>query len=169
MEGSYSRIFIKKWVGIDDALIVPAFVSWTARLTKNFFTQQKQIFAIGLCSVEILADIHFDWDRHVWDLGQYHLLKGTPSLPLESHLYRRECVLTSPAPNLIQGANEVAFAAKILFTLAATFTRLSIICFYYRLIRDSGITWFKWVLHASVALVLAVGIYFLAMAIWLCR
>jgi hypothetical protein len=58
--------------------------------------------------------------------------------------------------------------AKLTFTLAATFTRLSLICFYYRLVKDSGITWFNWVLHASVAWTLSVCIVFVALTIWLC-
>lgn len=54
------------------------------------------------------------------------------------------------APWMYQDANIIAFVAKLNFTLASTFTRLSLICFYYRLIKDSGVKWFKWVLHASV-------------------
>lgn len=69
---------------------------------------------------------------------------------------------------MIQSANIIAFIAKLTFTLAATFTRLSLICFYYRLIKDSGIQWFNWVLHASVVWTMSVCIVFICLTIWLC-
>ena len=69
---------------------------------------------------------------------------------------------------MIQSANIVAFAAKLTFTLAATFTRLSLISFYYRLIKDSGVKWFSWVLHVSMAYTIAVCVKFVALTIWLC-
>ncbi len=68
----------------------------------------------------------------------------------------------------IERANIIAFIAKLTFVLAATFIRLSLILFYYRLVRDSGITWFNWVLHFSVLWTLAVGITFVCFTIWLC-
>ena len=74
-----------------------------------------------------------------------------------------------PAGPMIQSANIIAFVAKLTFTLAATFTRLSLICFYYRLIKDSGIQWFTWVLHASVVWTLSVCIVFICLTIWLCN
>lgn len=69
---------------------------------------------------------------------------------------------------MFQNANIVAFAAKLLFVEAATFTRMSLIFFYYRLVRDTGIAWFSWVLHASMAFVVALGIAFTCIGIWLC-
>jgi hypothetical protein len=69
---------------------------------------------------------------------------------------------------MVQSANIIAFIAKLTFTLAATFTRLSLICFYYRLIKDSGIKWFNWVLHVSVAWTLSVCLVFIVLTIWLC-
>jgi len=90
--------------------------------------------------VVILANQAYGWDLHEWDL---------------------------PA-SIIPGANKIAFVAKLMFTFAATFTRLSLICFYYRLVKDSGLTWFNWVLHISVAWTVAVGISFVCETIWLC-
>lgn len=69
---------------------------------------------------------------------------------------------------MIQSANIVAFVAKLTFTLAATFIRLSLICFYYRLMKDTGIRWFRYVLHASVLWTIAVCIAFVVLTIWLC-
>lgn len=55
------------------------------------------------------------------------------------------------------------------WTTAATFTRLSLICFYYRLIKDSGIRWFVWVLHASVVWQVALCITFVCLTVFLCE
>lgn len=52
-------------------------------------------------------------------------------------------------------------AAKIVFTAAATFTRLSLHCFYYRLVADTGKTWFKWLIHANVAYTLGILVSFM--------
>lgn len=90
--------------------------------------------------VVILANQAYGWNRHEWDL-------------------------TEP---MIIAAGKIAFVAKLMFTLAATFTRVSLICFYYRLVKDSGIQWFRWVLHASMVWTVAVCISFICETVWLC-
>lgn len=67
-----------------------------------------------------------------------------------------------------QNAGIVAYCAKLLFVQAATFTRISLILFYYRLVRDSGIQWFTYVLHGSMFFVVGLGISFTCVGIWLC-
>ena len=52
-------------------------------------------------------------------------------------------------------------AAKIIFTTAATFTRLSLHCFYYRLVADTGRSWFKWCIHLNVAYTVGIEISFM--------
>jgi hypothetical protein len=59
-------------------------------------------------------------------------------------------------------------AAKIIFTAAATFTRLSLFLFYYRLIKDGGRSWFRWAVHANMVYSVAIMIAFLFLAIFLC-
>jgi hypothetical protein len=100
----------------------------------------RQVFTVAIFVVVILANERYGWNRHVWDL------------PFD----------------MIESANIVAFVAKLTFTLAATFIRLSLICFYYRLMKDSGIQWFRYVLHASVLWTASVCIVFVALTIWLC-
>lgn len=75
------------------------------------------VFSAGLAVTVVLGNMRYGWDRHVWDLG---LLDG----------------LSGARNTLI-----VAFVAKLLFTLASTSTRLSLILFYYRLIQDSESAW----------------------------
>lgn len=63
---------------------------------------------------------------------------------------------------------KVAFSAKLIFVFAATFTRQSLLCFYYRLIADAGMTWFTWALHATVFFNAAAAVTFTCLGIWLC-
>ncbi|EME48664.1 hypothetical protein DOTSEDRAFT_67641 [Dothistroma septosporum NZE10] len=98
------------------------------------------IFTIGMNATVILANRKYGWDRHVYDVK----------------------------PSLYQNASIVAFTAKLLFVEAATCTRLSLIFFYHRMVRDSGIEWFVWVLHASMFFVIGLGIAFTLLGIFLC-
>lgn len=97
-------------------------------------------FTIVLTAVVILADKRYGWNRHVYDIS----------------------------PGDITDANIIALVAKLLFTLAATFTRLSLCAFYYRLVKDSGMKWFKWVVHGTLAFTVALGIAFCFLAIFIC-
>lgn len=94
-----------------------------------------------MTTVVILANREYGWNRHVWDI------------PL----------------TMIPDANIIAMIAKLMFTLASTFTRLSLICFYYRLVKDSGRRGYRWVLHGSVAFVIAVCLTFIFQTVFLCR
>jgi hypothetical protein len=59
--------------------------------------------------------------------------------------------------------------AKVVFTAAATFTRLSLQCLYYRLVSDTGKIWFKWLIHANVLYTLGIFISFTFLAIFQCN
>ncbi|KAI6839305.1 hypothetical protein KC340_g3278 [Hortaea werneckii] len=98
------------------------------------------LFTIGLTVVVVLANERFGWDRHIYDIPFDHIEK----------------------------ANIIALTAKVAFTLAATFTRLSLCMFYYRLVGDSGIVWFRWVVHANVAFTISVCITFVFLSVFLC-
>ena len=86
------------------------------------------------------ANRKYGWNRHIWDVEF----------------------------EMIEKASMIALASKLLFVGASTFTRLSLICFYYRLVGESGIAWFSWVLHASMAFNISIGIAFTCIGIWLC-
>ncbi|KAK3633268.1 hypothetical protein LTR56_002505 [Elasticomyces elasticus] len=95
---------------------------------------------VAMTAVVILANERYGWDRHLWDIQTADIEK----------------------------ANIIAFVAKLVFTLAATFTRLSLCAFYYRLVKDSGIVWFRWVVHATVAFTVAIGVGFVFLTTFLC-
>jgi hypothetical protein len=46
----YARLFIRRWFGLDDLLIILAWLS-----------------TIGVTAVVFIGDVHFGWDRHIWD------------------------------------------------------------------------------------------------------
>lgn len=58
--------------------------------------------------------------------------------------------------------------SKVVFTFAATFTRLSLCVFYYRLVKDSSYTWFVWTVHATIGFNVAICIAFVFLAVFLC-
>ncbi|KAH9868670.1 hypothetical protein J1614_007742 [Plenodomus biglobosus] len=119
----YTRLVVKRWFGLDDIFILLAL-----------------LFTIGLTTVVLLANRHYGWDRHVYDIL---FDKFVPT-------------------------SKIAMSAKVVFTAAATFTRLSLHCFYYRLVADSGKTWFKWLIHANVVYTVGIFISFTFIAIF-CR
>ena len=99
-----------------------------------------QIFTIGLTAAVLLANQRFGWDRHIYDI------------PFDKY-----------------GSNlKIAFAAKLLFTAAATFTRLSLLTFYYRLVQDSEKRAFRWLVHLNVAYSVAIFITFVFLITFLC-
>lgn len=88
----------------------------------------------------LLANQTFGWDRHIYDI-----------------------------PMSKWGANlKIAMAAKLLFTAAATFTRLSLFTFYYRLVKDSSRQGFRWMVHLNVAYTVAIFFTFIFLGTFLC-
>lgn len=136
----WCRTAVKQWFGADDVMIALATVRMGSSSTGSLDTHSAQIFTIGLAVVVILANDQYGWDRHIWDIPvQYY-----------------------------ENASIIAMTAKVVFTLAATFTRLSLCMFYYRLVKDSGIIWFKWVVHANFAFSIGICISFVFLVIFLC-
>ncbi|KAF2022287.1 hypothetical protein BU24DRAFT_439026 [Aaosphaeria arxii CBS 175.79] len=109
--------------------------------TDDVFMALALIFAIGLKTVVLLANQRYGWDRHVYDI------------PLD----------------WIASTAKIAMAAKILFTCAASFTRLSLLFFYYRLVKDTDKKWFHWSIHANVAFTIGIFISFICLAIFQCK
>ncbi|KXL50068.1 hypothetical protein M433DRAFT_27169 [Acidomyces richmondensis BFW] len=98
------------------------------------------IFTIGLATCVLLAEQEYGWNRHIWDVE----------------------------PSQIQNANIIAMVSKVIFTFAATFTRLSLCVFYYRLVRDSGYTWFVWTVHVTTGFNVGLCIAYIFLAVFLC-
>ena len=119
----YSRMLVKHQSGIDDVMIVLAY-----------------IFTIGMTAVVLLANRSYGWNRHMWDVEI----------------------------GMIEHANIIAFAAKIMFTLASSFTRLSLIFLYYRLVKDTQFRWYAITLHVNLAFNLCVLIAFVLLVVFGC-
>lgn len=119
----YSRVIVKYQSGLDDIMIILAYIC-----------------TIGMTAVVLLANRHYGWDRHMWDVR----------------------------PDMIQNANIIAFTAKLMFTFASSFTRLSLIFLYYRLIRETTIRWYTWALHFGLAFNIAVLVSFVSLTVFQC-
>jgi hypothetical protein len=98
------------------------------------------IFTIGMTAVVLLANRNYGWNRHLWDVPVH----------------------------MIEEANRIAFVAKIMFTFASSFTRLSLIFLYYRLIRDTNLRWYWWALHCSLAFNIMIIISFVLLVVFTC-
>jgi hypothetical protein len=119
----YSRMLVKHQSGIDDIMIVLAYIS-----------------TIGMTAVVLLANRDYGWNRHMWDVEV----------------------------GMIEHANIIAFTAKIMFTLASSFTRLSLIFLYYRLIKDTQFRWYAITLHISLAFNVCILISFVLLVVFTC-
>ena len=119
----YSRMLVKHQSGIDDVMIVLAY-----------------IFTIGMTAVVLLANRNYGWNRHMWDVEI----------------------------GMIEHANIIAFIAKIMFTLASSFTRLSLIFLYYRLVKDTQFKWYAITLHINLAFNICVLISFVLLVVFNC-
>jgi hypothetical protein len=63
---------------------------------------------------------------------------------------------------------KVAFYAKLSFLFAGFFTASSLLAFYYRLIQESGVRWFRIALHCSVAFNIFAWLPFVFTEIFVC-
>ncbi|ORY02462.1 hypothetical protein BCR34DRAFT_591903 [Clohesyomyces aquaticus] len=99
------------------------------------------IFAVALTVLVIIANESYGWSRHIYDIP-----------------------FTQFAPTL-----KIGMAAKLMFVSAATFTRMSLLFFYYRLVTDSGKLLFTWAIHASVAFQVTIFIVFIFIGIFQCN
>ncbi|KAK3068129.1 hypothetical protein LTR53_014539 [Teratosphaeriaceae sp. CCFEE 6253] len=112
------------------ALLLPFLVRRLAFRLDDTMIALALFFTIVLTAIILLGEYRYDWNKHSWDVQPVH----------------------------ITGARIVGIVGRLAFSLAATFTRLSLCAFYYRIVKDSGINWFKWVVHGTVAFTVAVGI-----------
>ena len=62
----------------------------------------------------------------------------------------------------------LAYATKLMFLLAGFFTALSLLTFYYRLVRESDIKWFRNWLHATLVFNIGGIVPFLLTQIFVC-
>ncbi|KAL9583682.1 MAG: hypothetical protein Q9212_002569 [Teloschistes hypoglaucus] len=121
----YTRIRITRSFGLDDWVI-------GASLVPTF----------ALTVVVLVADNHYGWNRHSWDL---HAHNGP-------HGYK------------------LCLAAQVLFFWAATLNKISLLCFYKRL-TTGGIykLWYKWCIVGGIAFQVLMLIAFFIVAVNACK
>lgn len=139
----YVRTTVNRWVGADDYCIIIALV-----------------FAIGLAVSVLLANVSYGWDRHVWDIRLELIASTFLLIPLTSW---------SALIGMTLESYQIAFTTKCVFALAAMFTRMSLMLFYYRLVKDSGMHKYRMVIHASQVFSVIVGLFLCFLTIWQCK
>lgn len=85
------------------------------------------------------------------------------------HVSKRTTLIPADIPfTQLASTGKIAMAAKVMFTAAATFTRLSLFCFYYRLVHESTKRTFVLAIHTNVAFSVAIFITFFFLSIFQC-
>lgn len=88
----------------------------------------------------LLGTTRFYWHVHIWDIPFSQI---SPSI-------------------------KVLFTAKITFAFGVCTTRMSLICFYYRLLDRAEIKHYRWVLHITMSFVVLVLFLYVSIAIFTC-
>lgn len=70
---------------------------------------------------------------------------------------------------IVTESYQIAFTTKCVFGMAAMFTRMSLMLFYYRLVKDSGMHKYRMVIHASQVFSVIVGVFIVFLTIWQCK
>jgi hypothetical protein len=69
---------------------------------------------------------------------------------------------------MVSSSFKIAYFAKLPFLFAGFFTASSLLAFYYRLIQESGVRWFRIALHCSVAFNILAWLPFVFTEIFVC-
>ncbi|EON62658.1 hypothetical protein W97_01882 [Coniosporium apollinis CBS 100218] len=131
---------------ISFVVIAVALRVYTRLYIKRWFGSDDYLICAALVStvtltiIVMLANTRYYWDRHVWDIPW----------------------------NAVPGTLKVAFAGKMTFIFAATFVRMSLLQFYYRLTRQCNIRWSNWALHLTHAFNACICVAFVALTIFQC-
>jgi hypothetical protein len=134
-----SKVLIKRSFGVDDILICVAWV--------------YNSLAIQIPMVDLKTDMHLRYTHrdHHW-YGKVWLEQACVGCSIGlGPAYDSFCSdERGPKHLCITASYRLIYADQLLFLLAANFTICSMLAFYYRLRRDSGIRWFNWSLWAVI-------------------
>lgn len=98
------------------------------------------LFTIGMTAAVLLANRRYGWDRHTWDVRI----------------------------DVIQNAQIIAFVTKQMFVAASSFTRLSLIMLYYRLVRETTTRWYRWLVHFGLVFNVLLFLVLIFMGVFTC-
>lgn len=102
--------------------------------------QELQLPSVGVAACAILGNARYAWNLHIWD---------TPTA-------------------LVTSSAKLVFAIKILWSLASCTIRMSLLCFFYRVLEHCQVKQHKWVLHCMMAFVVSVLVVYLTVTIFAC-
>lgn len=144
----YTRAFITSTIGLDDvlaviALVSPLFFSYTYVFLGFSFAHLLEIFAIAMCTANSIANVHFGWGQHQWDVPFDWIV---PSLK-----YRMVFEMT--------------------FTISSSLTKVSLLWFCRRLLGTSAKIKFRYMnmaLIAAMVILLLLGFMFILATMFNC-
>jgi hypothetical protein len=115
------------------------------RLTKNFGPDDVAIVAavfptLACATITVMADLHYGWDRHIWDVS----------------------------PGQLEISLKLALVIEVLFSLGCTLTRLSILLLVLR-IMATGRGALRYLAIGSIAIICTEELIFCVVAINTCR
>lgn len=105
----------------------------------------------------IIANNEYGLDRHVWDV---------PLGNITRELLEIQGVIV---PNNVSGLLKFGYAARISLQLAGNFTRMSLVCFYFRLVEGGHHRRFILILRAALALLVVYCVVFFFPAVFACN
>ena len=155
----YTRIAIRKWVGIDDFFIVLAWVSSARRVCNHLWGRSLtsfQLLNVGVIFIVFYASSHYDWNKHLWDVRLSHIqrmfsqARMRPSWGRHTYPCNHVLIFTQTA------ATKSLFWLAIVWACSSAAIRLSLLFFFYRLLTHFEIRKYRWVLHCNVFFVIAI-------------
>ena len=136
----FTRLRISKSFGVDDWLILASLVCAFLRPSHCHECSRLQIPTTAFTAISFMAEMHFGWNRHVWDVEIVNIILGL------------KLVITS----------------AILFSVATTLTKCSMLTLMYRIIEPSSRR-FGRIIIGAIVIVAAESVIFVFLVLLQCR
>lgn len=138
---TYTRIHLSKSFGLDDWFILAALVGrMFVLLDESMLLIIPKLPTTAFAVLTLLTEIHFGWDRHIWDVQLDTIVVGL----------------------------KVVLGTEILFCLATSLTKISMLTLTYRLVGNSSSLLSK-IIVGAITLVSAQGIAFIIVVLFQCQ
>jgi len=113
----------------------------TVQLDERAAVNHEQVFVCLYSVTVVLATERYGWKLHIYDIP----------------------------PHEIENSLKAGMAAKVFWIIAASLTRMSLLCFYKRVASNTSVYWFNRALITAQFLVVAFGVITTTLVIFLCR
>lgn len=135
----YTRICLSKSFGVDDGLILATLVRKHHPILLNLSNSHK-FPTTAFAIMALLSELYFGWNRHIWDVNLSTITDGL----------------------------KLVLVTEILFCLATSLTKLSMLTLTYRLVANSSSLLTK-IIIGAIILVSAQGTAFIFAVLFQCQ